>query len=69
VAFACFLGLQQRLGPGPASTVGVATPVLALIVSAVLEGYVPTLWTLAGVGLAAGGSALALGLKRLQKPP
>jgi drug/metabolite transporter (DMT)-like permease len=66
VAFACFLGLQQRLGPGPASTVGVATPVLALIVSAVLEGYVPTLWTLAGVGLAAGGSALALGLKRLQ---
>jgi drug/metabolite transporter (DMT)-like permease len=66
VAFACFLGLQQRLGPGPASTVGVATPVLALIVSTALEGYVPTLWTLAGVAMALGGSALALGL-RLRK--
>lgn len=63
IAFACFLGLQQRLGPGPASTVGVATPVLALIVSTALEGFVPTLWTLAGVALALGGSALALGLR------
>ena len=63
VAFACFLGLQQRLGPGPASTVGVATPVLALIVSTALEGYVPTVWTLLGVVLALGGSALALGLR------
>lgn len=63
VAFACFLGLQQRLGPGPASTVGVATPVLALIVSTALEGFEPTLLTLAGVGLALSGSALALGLR------
>jgi drug/metabolite transporter (DMT)-like permease len=63
VAFACFLGLQQRLGPGPASTVGVATPVLALIVSTMLEGYEPTLWTLGGVALALGGSVLALGLR------
>lgn len=63
VAFACFLGLQQRLGPGPASTVGVATPVLALIVSTALEGFVPTVWTLAGVLLALCGSALALGLR------
>lgn len=63
VAFACFLGLQQRLGPGPASTVGVATPVLALVVSTALEGFVPTPWTLAGVLLALGGSALALGLR------
>lgn len=62
VAFACFLGLQQRLGPGPASTVGVATPVLALAVSAAVEGFVPTAWTLAGVALALGGSAMALGL-------
>jgi drug/metabolite transporter (DMT)-like permease len=41
----------------------VATPVLALIVSTTLEGYVPTLWTLAGVALALGGSVLALGLR------
>ena len=64
LAFACFLSLQQRLGPGPASTVGVATPVLALIVSTALEGYVPTVVTLAGVALALGGSVLALGLRR-----
>ena len=63
LAFACFLSLQQRLGPGPASTVGVATPVLALIVSTALEGYQPSLITLAGVTLALGGSAMALGLR------
>lgn len=61
IAFACFLGLQQRLGPGPASTVGVATPVLALVVSTAVEGFVPGWWTLAGVVLALGGSAMALG--------
>ena len=63
VAFACFLTLQQRLGPGPASTVGVATPVLALLVSTALEGFVPGWWTLLGVVMALGGSALALGLR------
>ena len=30
LAFACFLTLQDRLGPGPAGTVGVMTPLLAL---------------------------------------
>ncbi|MFM8737896.1 MAG: DMT family transporter [Betaproteobacteria bacterium] len=63
VAFACFLALQQREGPGPASMVGVATPVLALVVSTAVEGFEPTAWTVAGVLLALGGSALALGLK------
>lgn len=63
LAFACFLALQQRLGPGPASTIGVATPVLALIVSTALEGFVPTAVTLLGVVLALGGSVLALGLR------
>jgi drug/metabolite transporter (DMT)-like permease len=63
VAFACYLALQQRVGPGPASMVGVATPVLALVVSTALEGFVPTAWTVAGVLLAMGGSALALGLQ------
>ena len=33
LAFACFLTLQDRLGPGPAGTVGVMTPLLALVVS------------------------------------
>ena len=64
VAFACYLTLQQRLGPGKASTVGVATPVLALIMSTALEGFQPQGWTLAGVLLALVGNGLALELGR-----
>lgn len=53
LAFACFLELQLRLGPGPASAVGVMTPIIALAVSMALEGYRPD-------GFAAGGVALAV---------
>lgn len=60
VAFACFLALQQRVGPGPAATVGVMTPVVALAVSALLEGYRPGLATAAGVLLAVAGNVLML---------
>jgi drug/metabolite transporter (DMT)-like permease len=60
VAFACYLLLQQRWGPGQASMVGVATPVLALTVSSVFEGYRPGLLALVGVGLAVAGNWLAL---------
>ena len=60
IAFAAYLTLQQRLGPGKASTVGVMTPVLALVVSTAFEGYRPGGWTLAGVILAVGGNLLML---------
>jgi drug/metabolite transporter (DMT)-like permease len=60
VAFACFLELQQRIGPGAASTIGVMTPVFALVVSALLEGFRPVLWTWLGAGLAVGGNLLIL---------
>ncbi len=60
VAFACYLVLQQRWGPGQASMVGVATPVLALAVSALLEGYRPGWLAVAGVALAVFGNWLAL---------
>lgn len=63
VAFACYLWLQLRIGTGPASSVGVATPVIALAVSTALEGYQPTWLTLAGIVLALAGNALALGLR------
>jgi len=63
VAFGCYLLLQQRIGVGPASTVGVATTVIALLVSVVLEGYRPGLLALTGVVLAIAGNALALGWK------
>jgi drug/metabolite transporter (DMT)-like permease len=60
VAFACYLLLQQRVGPGAASTVGVATPVLALVVSALLEGYRPGLPVALGVLLAVTGNVMIL---------
>jgi drug/metabolite transporter (DMT)-like permease len=60
VAFAAFLTLQQRLGPGPASTVGVMTPVVALVVSTAFEGYRPGLATLAGAALTVAGNVLML---------
>ena len=41
IAFACYLTLQQRVGPGAASTVGVMTPVLALVISAAVRGLPP----------------------------
>lgn len=62
VAFACYLLLQQRIGVGPAATVGVATPVIALAVSTALEGYRPDLLTVLGVALAIAGNLLVLGL-------
>jgi drug/metabolite transporter (DMT)-like permease len=60
LAFACFLTLQDRLGPGPAGTVGVMTPLIALVVSLVLEGFRPDLLTALGASLAALGNALML---------
>ncbi len=60
LAFAGFLTLQQRLGPGKAATVGVMTPVLALAVSTVLEGYRPDTFTAVGALLAIVGNVLML---------
>ena len=60
LAFSAFLTLQQRLGPGPAATIGVMTPIVALLVSTAFEGYRPGLWTLAGGALALAGNALML---------
>jgi drug/metabolite transporter (DMT)-like permease len=67
IAFACFLALQQRVGPGAASTVGVMTPVFALVVSALFEGFRPVLWTWLGALLAVAGNVLILAprLKRV----
>jgi drug/metabolite transporter (DMT)-like permease len=60
MTFACYLTLLDRLGPGPAGTVGVMTPLLALVVSMVMEGYRADLFTGLGVALAVGGNALIL---------
>lgn len=60
IAFACYLALQQRIGPGPASTIGVMTPVFALVVSALFEGFRPVALSWLGAALAAAGNALIL---------
>jgi len=60
IAFACYLTLQQRVGPGAASTVGVMTPVLALLISAAFEGYRPVALSWLGVVLAVAGNVLIL---------
>jgi drug/metabolite transporter (DMT)-like permease len=60
LAFACFLTLQDRIGPGPAGSVGVMTPLLALVVSLAFEGFRPGALTAAGAALAVAGNALML---------
>ena len=60
LAFACFLALQQRVGPGQAATIGVMTPVVALAVSALAEGYRPGLLAMLGGLLAVAGNVLML---------
>jgi len=60
LTFACFLTLQDRIGPGPTGTIGVMTPLIALLVSIVFEGFRAETLTLVGVMLAVLGNALML---------
>ena len=69
LAFACFLTLQDRVGVGRAGTVGVMTPLLALVVSLLFEGFRPTALTVAGAVLAGGGNALMLRPARSGRRP
>jgi drug/metabolite transporter (DMT)-like permease len=60
IAFACFLELQQRVGVGAASSIGVMTPVLALVISALFEGFRPVALTWVGAALAVAGNVMIL---------
>jgi drug/metabolite transporter (DMT)-like permease len=60
LTFACFLTIQDRVGVGPAGTIGVMTPLLALVVSLAFEGFRPDWLTAAGAALAVIGNALML---------
>jgi drug/metabolite transporter (DMT)-like permease len=60
LTFACFLTLQNRIGPGPTGTIGVMTPLLALLVSMAFEGFHPDVLTFMGAALAVGGNVLML---------
>ena len=60
LTFACFLTLQERIGPGPTGSVGVLTPLLALGVSMTFEGFAPDALTFGGAALAVLGNVLML---------
>jgi drug/metabolite transporter (DMT)-like permease len=60
LTFACYLTLQERIGPGPTGTIGVMTPLLALIVSMIFEAFRPDALTLTGAALAVAGNVLML---------
>lgn len=60
LSFACYLTLLERLGAGPAGTIGVMTPILALVVSTLFEGYRPDALAGVGVVLAVIGNVLIL---------
>jgi drug/metabolite transporter (DMT)-like permease len=60
VAFAAYLTLLKRVGAGPSSFVSVITPVVALALSTLFEGYRWTPLALCGVALAVFANWLAL---------
>lgn len=60
VAFVCYLSLIQRIGADLASYVGTISPVLALILSTIYEGYTWTGPALAGVAMVLLGNVIIL---------
>jgi drug/metabolite transporter (DMT)-like permease len=60
LTFACFLTLQERIGPGPTGTIGVMTPLLALLISMIFEAFRPDALVVAGAALAVAGNVLML---------
>ncbi len=52
--------MQDRLGPGPAATIGVMTPLLALVFSLLFEGFRRDALTALGAALAVSGNAMTL---------
>ena len=67
VAFLCFMALIKREGPGPASYVNVVTPVIALFLSTLFEGYAWTTVAATGVVLVFVGNFLAM--RRVRQKP
>lgn len=60
LTFACFLTLQERIGPGRAGAIGVMTPLLALLMSMLFEGFRPDALTFTGAAFAVLGNVLML---------
>jgi drug/metabolite transporter (DMT)-like permease len=60
IAFSAYLTLLGQIGPARAGYVGVAVPVVALLLSTVFEHYQWTLFSLAGAALCVIGNVLVL---------
>ncbi len=60
LAFAAYLTLMGRIGAGRAGYIAVAVPILALLLSAMFEGYAWRTWTVAGVACAVAGNVVML---------
>jgi drug/metabolite transporter (DMT)-like permease len=60
LAFGAYFALLRQVGPARAGYVGVMSTIVALLVSAVLEGYDWQVATLMGIALAIAGNVLAL---------
>jgi drug/metabolite transporter (DMT)-like permease len=67
VAFGAYLTLLKQVGPASASYVGVATPIVALALSTLLENYRWTWLAVLGVALAVAGNVVALNAPRRSK--
>jgi drug/metabolite transporter (DMT)-like permease len=59
VAFFVYFRLAQSVGPARAAMTGVMIPPIALVISAVLEGWQPTALSLAGIVLCLGSVYMA----------
>ncbi|MFL6697541.1 MAG: DMT family transporter [Vitreoscilla sp.] len=59
-AFGAYYALVHRVGAAKAGYVGVLTPLVALVVSGLLENFVWTSLTVAGIALAVAGNVIAL---------
>lgn len=69
LSFACYLLLLDRLGAGPAGTIGVMTPILALVISTLFENYRPDALAAVGLLLAVAGNVLILRRPAPPTPP
>jgi drug/metabolite transporter (DMT)-like permease len=69
IAFGAYLTLLGKIGPARAAYVGVAVPMVALVMSTVFENYRWTLPALAGAALCVAGNILVLLRERPAREP
>ncbi len=69
LAFGAYYSLLGKVGPARAAYVGVMSTIVALLVSALFEGYHWRLATFVGIALAVGGNVLALHSSRTAARP